>query len=609
MHFKGMLKTITKLTLVLGLGLVLVGCRAPKRPAFAAGSSFEDTTPPPTDGGGTGGNDTDVYPTSGKRVYVRAVASTNCGNAQGSGTEFDPYDSLYWAMTNPKSNLQCGDVLVLRGGTYRIRRDLAFFPTQNENDRLNNCSDKESDNSYSGDATVLPILSKFNCPDTTPLAITNYKGEEVVLDGTDQRMETRNNWEQCTSNGCCGSGPLPLANPSKHYCSTKFNVANTNTPQIWVNPTNSSPGTRIRWAATNPYLVRINSDRCHIVNCDSNGNPTGSGEIRDLNPGTFYSVSLPNNGGSRVVIRMANDGDPDNSDVKLNCQMGSCARNVISVSGKARNVHVLKNPGGGAFRVKYGYYPVFVTGNQNGVPSKIGFDSLDIMAAGGNDYGQCIRVHNGTNISINGVSCREAMAEGIAIYGGDDNNGINISGNSVQNSTVNNTGLAWLDGGGKGGSLGQGIILKNCSNCAARGNTVSKTFRGGIQVNLSASCYGGNCQSNNVSIENNVVSDNCRVRDENSTTFPQNTNGGIDYCGAIHAFINDNDKSGSISNLAIKSNTISKNYSWTNSNNAAPAGVRIDGNRVSGQLFKNSINGFTTNRIVTPGSGSVGITE
>ena len=525
--------------------------------------------------------------------YVAPSPTGSCNLSTGDGSLTKPYTSLYWVMT--QSNLKCGDTLMLRKGTYRIDRTNAFFPAA---DRLANCSNKEVawNSGSDGETTILPIFgSRYNCPSGSPLTITNYPGEDVVLDGTDLRMDSGSNWQQCTSTSCCGAPVSGVSNLTKYYCSKNFNVSNTDTPQIWVSNSDSTAGDRLQWWA-NSYAVQ------------------GSDELKDhfvgMGPGKFFSVCggtgscmLPPDytvpGPGLIVLRLKDDSNPNTKKIKLTCEGGSCAYNLITITGKANNVIIKKTTtsnGAGTFRLKYSYFPIRTIANSLGSPTNITIDGLNILAAGGRDYGQCIRVYDGNNITVKNVACVESMAEGIAFYGGGPGDGYNpdgnnLTGNVVSNSFIYNTGLAYLDGGGKGmSSLGMGIIIKNCSTCSAENNVIQKTLRGGIQVNTSDKCANDTaCYSNNVLIKGNTVSDNCRITEEAGLPYPGDSNRGSDYCGAIHAFLAVGESRHQIRNLSVTGNTVSKNYTWLNNNGANPGGITIDG-PVQGSIYGNTFN-------------------
>ena len=85
---------------------------------------------------------------------------------------------------------------------------------------------------------------------------------------------------------------------------------------------------------------------------------------------------------------------------------------------------------------------------------------------------------------------RESASEGIQFYGGgpggSNGAGIQIANNTFDHMTVSNTGFAWVDGGGLGNSLGFGVTIKNCSNCALLSSTVRASFGTCLEVTTSS---------------------------------------------------------------------------------------------------------------------------
>jgi hypothetical protein len=135
------------------------------------------------------------------------------------------------------------------------------------------------------------------------------------------------------------------------------------------------------------------------------------------------------------------------------------------------------------------------------------FDGIDILAAGGRDYGSCVRVYNGSGITMKNGSCRESAGEGLQFYGGgpggSNGAGLQISDNVFQNMNVSNTGFAWVDGGGIGNNLGFGVIIKNCSNCGLLYSTVHTSFGTCLEVTTSTDAG----ETDRVTVNGNNLSD------------------------------------------------------------------------------------------------------
>ena len=265
----------------------------------------------------------------------------------------------------------------------------------------------------------------------------------------------------------CGTSSWQLNNP--------VNVGSAKTGQVWINPSGpSDSGTRLAY----------------------DFNTSGCGGMA---PGTFRF----NSGGNALYVRLPAGSNADISDLHMSCESGDCANYPVNDGPSASFVTVRKNPGGGGFWVKYGYYNVRV---DNGARNLV-FDGIDILAAGGRDYGSCVRVYNGNNITMKNGSCRESAGEGLQYYGGgpggSNGGGIQLSGNVFQNMNVSYTGFAWVDGGGLGNNLGFGVIIKNCSNCGLLYSTVKASFGTCLEVTTSTDAG----ESDGVVINGNNFSD------------------------------------------------------------------------------------------------------
>lgn len=500
---------------------------------------------------------------SSKKIYVAAL-STSCNPASpGSGTIADPYTNPYYALT--QGTVTCGDTVQLRGGTYRIKVN-GFQRDSTPQDGYNLCDDDQTHTGgYDGGHTIIPLFKQ--CSAANPLIIENYPNEDVIIDGTDVDMDNGNVWTLCESISQCGPATgLNLEDYTKTYYTTAFNVSNADTPQIWIDPTPTTPGIRVQWWA------------------DSSGSKASdlAADHDSLTGGTrgqFFSV----NSGNPIVIRLADGSNPNNHSIKLTCQSGDCAYSGVS-SYNASYITVRKNPIGGSLRAKYSYYPIMISGDSQ----HIIFNGVEIIAAGGRDYGQCLRTSDGDYITFKNGLCRESMAEGIAHYGGGPVQGIQLVGNVIENSIIYDTGLGWIDGGGAGSSLGQGAILKNCKDCFVRNNTIYNSFRNGIQVNTSDSCSGAPCDSSNVIIEGNTVYNSCHFvnQSQSQSIYPWTVDGQTD-CAAIYL---SPAPFGVLNSASIRNNFVRGAYSPVFTNGSAPYGIYLDGNIPNASIENNSIN-------------------
>jgi len=461
-------------------------------------------------------------------TYYAAPLSTSCNPSRpGSGTLADPWTNPYYALT--RGGLQPGDTLQLRGGTYRnVYR--GFMRDRSPEDRSNACDDDQrNDGRYDGTHTVLPLFLAGTSDQQ--IVIENFPGETVIIDGTNARVAEAK-WSQCATGT---------------YVTTDFNTGSTRTIQIWADPASAEePGTRLR--------------------------PNRSGSC-NLNPGEFTMDAGP-----RIFVRLPDDSNPATHSIHMTCQGGDCAAHPIHAEGSAQYLTVRRNPSGGNFYVKYGYYNAYLTGGAH----HITFDGIRFVAGGGRDYGYCFRTDNANFITLRNGLCRETMGEGIGLYGGGPDTGIQVSNNVVENMDVYDTGRGWVDGGGSGSSLGMGIILKNCRDCVVRGNRVRASYRSGIQVNHStAGCPSATCDSSNALIENNEVWDFCRFR------LDSNPNSGQTDCGAI--LLRANGTNGVINGGIIRNNMVRGDYDVA-IGGAAPSGIYIDGNIPNIQIVNNSLN-------------------
>jgi hypothetical protein len=381
-------------------------------------------------------------PASADTYYV-APQSTDCTSTAGSGTIWDPWQNLYSALT--RHTFSAGDVINLRGGTYR----------NNYNNFAAGCN---MPGDVPGINTVLPL--NMAGTNGNPIIIQNFGGETVILDGTDAGLIGAT-WTQCAT------GIWQLNTPS-------INVGTARTGQVWINPTSASDsGTRLAYSP--------------ITSC------TG------MSPGTFRFDS----NGTKLFVRLPDSSNANLADLRLSCEAGDCATYPVNDGPNANFTTVRKNPAGGAFWVKYGYYAIRVDNNAQNLT----FDGLDILAAGGRDYGSCVRVYKGNSITFKNGTCRETAGEGMQLYGGgpggSNGGGIQLTNNVIQNWNVSYTGFAWIDGGGLGNNLGMGVIIKNCSNCGLLHSTVRTAFASCVEVTTSTDAG----EADGVVIDGNDLSD------------------------------------------------------------------------------------------------------
>lgn len=500
----------------------------------------------------------DVAVVPGGRTFYVAPLSTACTpSTPGSGSLNDPFANLYYAAT--QGGLACGDVLMLRAGVYRNRYG-GFSPDGTEAQRFAGCDDDRQVAGYDGDHTLLPLF--FACPADKPLVIQNFPGEEAILDGSDADLASAGNWTRCESSSQCGPATgLSLQAYNETYYTTAFNVSNADTAQMWIDPTDTTPGVRIGWWANRGDLQASDSAADH----DS------------LPRGRFFSVAS----GDPIIARLPDGSDPNLHDVHLTCQIGDCASAVIAVTEAASHVVVRRNPAGGALRLRYGYHVIRI----DAAAHDLLFDGLDVMGGGGRDYGGCLRTNAGHRIRFTNGTCQETMGEGIAFYGGGPVNGQQVSGMVLAGSVVRNTGRGWIDGGGLGSSLGMSVILKNCNDCEVRGNTLESTFRDGVWITTSEGGCGSGCTSNGTIVDGNRIADNCRWSVTYNSAYPPPITG-IGDCAAIQL---ESQGAGSIADVRITNNMIIGNYELSSVRDASPMGVLIDSTISGVEIINNSI--------------------
>lgn len=380
--------------------------------------------------------------------------------------------------------------------------------------------------------TLLPLTRSGTA--IMPIVIENYPGEIVILDGTDADM-LATTWTPCGTNS---------------FRNVNFNVGSARTPQIWVNPSGGGdPGTRLVW--------------------DEGTSCT------NMQPGTFR-VPDP----FTLLMRLPDSSDANRADIHMSCQNGDCAAYPIFAVAGAAWITVKRHAAGGKFYVKYGYYNAFVSGGAHDIV----FDGVEFVSAGGRDYGQCVRIADGSHITVQNGSCRDVMGEGIAFYGGgpggvQDGEGANISDNTLRNMDVFDTGRAFIDLGGTGDNLGMGVIIKNCSNCSVTGNRIRNTVGPAIQVTTSRTT---GTQSVGVFIDRNDLYNfghRCPRPCAYARTFT-----------AINIEPQNDGRDGAVHDVWVTNNSI-HNETFTPNQNEAPKGIVVSDSGfapISGVIIANN---------------------
>lgn len=384
-------------------------------------------------------------------TYYISAASHDCTVTSGSGTIGDPWTNLNNALRT--RSFSAGDIIYLRGGTYRNKY-------QGFGD------DCEHAGGGNGTNPILPI--NIAGSSGNPIIIQNYPGEDVVLDGSDWDLEAAtSSWTACGTSSWQLDTPAGASNPTA--------VTSARSGQIWVNPgTGSNTGTRLTYSSG--------------TSCAG------------MSAGTFRYDSNGNN----LYIRMPDSSDVNNADVRMSCEAGECSNYLIDDGASTAWVTVRKNPSGGTFRLRFGYYSIRA---DNSAAHDVNIEGLEIYAAGGRDYGSCVRVHDPSDWTFTDLVCREASGEGLQAYGGGPGGGsqpgIQIARIDFIRPVVSYTGFSAADGGMNGNNLGYGIIIKNCNDCQVIDGTVSAYYAIGIYVTTSTDVG----ESDGVLIEGNTISD------------------------------------------------------------------------------------------------------
>jgi hypothetical protein len=389
--------------------------------------------------------------------YVDQSATHSCATSTGSGALGDPWLDLTYVLRNQGVGnvpvFGADDVILLRAGTYR--NAYSGFST--------GCNNTGGD--PGGVNSILPLIGGGTAGH--PAIVQPYPGETVVLDGTDWDFQGAT-WTAC--------GTSSWQSPALAFGS--------GTMQVWLNPSsNDDPGTRLAFDSS--------STSC-----------TG------MTAGTFRRNATLS--ATAIFVRLADSSNVNAATVKVSCQNGDCAYSPISaIASSAAHWIVRKNPSGGDLYVKYGYYSFWVTG----AATDIVIDGLKFVAAGGFEYGSCVRVYNGTFVQVKNSVCRETMGEGMELYGGGPGGGggagLQISNNDLTANEVYDTGRAYVDSATMGQANGQSdsdlgmcLIIKNCNTCTATRNVVHNCLAAAIFVTTSATA---GLTSNGVTIDRNEV--------------------------------------------------------------------------------------------------------
>lgn len=480
------------------------------------------------------------WPRSGSAAtfYVSAL-DPNCNPASpGAGTLTDPWRNLHYATRH----LSCGDTLYVRGGTYRVR--VSGFTSACE----------------SGGGNGDHSLGYFTqaCTAANRITVRPYNGEIVIIDGTSTVIDAStvpspSHWRQCESPSRCGTcTDLSLSNYQRTFYSEPWNFGNGDNEQMWIDPDPGNPastGTRLKWVGTN-------HGSCSNLN-SLTGGCFGMGAC-----GTFDTGALDRAIVARLPDRVTNP-DPDAHVVKISSPGGTAANNLFMFNG-ARFIDVV---GGNTLYFKYGYYGMRFEGGT----SNVTIDSVRLLAAGGRDYGQCIRTGNGNNITIKNSLCAESAAEGIGFYGGGNNTCIQVAGNVAQGNVIHDTGFA-SSSNAAASVLDDGIIIKSCSGCVARGNTLYNNGRSGVKV-ISDANGSVVCNADNALIEANRIYKVC-----NSTSAVMNSDcAGIDVIRA----------EGTVNGTVIRNNFI-RDVSGLRAG-VFPRGIKVDAGVTNTTIVSNSL--------------------
>jgi hypothetical protein len=383
---------------------------------------------------------------AGATYYVSA-ASPDPANVGGAGTAANPWVNLCNALTT--HTFSPGDVIVLMAGRYRITTN-GF--------NAGGCHPEGSGNG--ADMTVLPLTQTGTA--ANPIVIQNNAGDNVVIDGTTANAVT---WTSCGGN-----------NPEV-YRATNLNFGSLRTTQVRYDQSGpTDAGTRLTW--------------------------TGNGSCSGLARGQFSTPS-----GREINVRLADGSNPSNHMMLISGQQGDAAPYPIrAISSRDSYVTVRRNPAGGSFTVTSGYHCIYVDGGAH----HLVFDGINVVGCGDSDYGNGVRVYNGTSVTFRNGLVSDAMAEGVAFYGGGpgcntgNGCGFQTSNNVIGSSEIRNTGQAYLDGGGLNSNLGMGVIVKNCNNCTVSRNNIHHNVAIGIIV---TTAQDANITSNGTIIDGNTIHD------------------------------------------------------------------------------------------------------
>lgn len=517
---------------------------------------------------------------SGECTHYVDDLTTDCSaspaGGTGSGTFSDPWRNLQYAG----KQLQCGDTLCLRRGTYRV-------------DKTGFGSGTGLCETGNGEASVL-ILEQ-TCTAGDPITVRPYDGETVILDGTSAQIDDASpssHWTACSAgaNGVPGGGDdscgactgLSLGDPARTFYSEAYNFSSADTEQVWVDPqcndaddggctTPAHTGTRLRHIATSSTCSQLNN---LVGTCDTSWSSPACGSFNTLALNNAVVVRLPDVG---ATAGDWTNPDPDAHVVKIACEAGTCANNVVHARG-AQHV-IIEGP---TLHVKYGYTGLKLSDDA----SDVRFDGVQVMGIGGRNYGQCLRTSEANRVTFTNGLCTEVAAEGIAFYGGCHCACTQIADVEVSNSTITQCGFA--EGTNYTGSnLGDAVIIKSANRAIVRRNIISDVSRAGVKVvtdvNTAAGCPGP-C---GVSDPNNSVNFVCTADDylveQNDIARACNLKSGTPSgwsgdCGGVHVVTRAQALDGGSANDGVIQNNAIRDIVRADSGIAMLHGIYLDSN-------------------------------
>lgn len=520
---------------------------------------------------------TTATPVPSNIVHVNAGATT-CTDATGDGSFGNPFASAYNAMLQ-NSLVTCGSYVELHGNTNGGRYQVDYasgFGTNNGTQAQwrANCNNRDVANPEGGDHTVLPVFQ--DCPPSNPIVIENYCAspgncDTIELDASPKRMNTAT-WSVCNGGACCGLSAPALPAAAQTFCTTSMNTGSSNYGMLWADPTShTDAGTRMLWAYEQGLSV---------------GDSLLTSHDGSMLAGYFATV----NGGHTIVARMADGLSPATHDMRLATQAGDGGGEPISIYA-ASGITIRRNPLGGVFALRGGSDGIVVDGGS----TNITLDGLTILASGSREYGQCIRVTDGSYVTLKNSECKDSMAEGLAAYGGGNSSGTQMSNIVFDSNYVHDTGHAYEDGGGMtlSANLGMNMIIKNCNDCVVRNNHLANAYRENLDVTTSTAGCGGTCRSDRLLVENNWMENGCHhiqqsLTDDSAatqvpTTFPPTIVVRGD-CGCLRL----QPQAGTVADAIIRNNVCLGNYDPPHTSSTAGAVGMLVFGAVSHPTFENN---------------------